>query len=253
MRVGVSGGVVEALVRGRGELVALAPSLGRGADDFGGLAGALEAAGYRAAAVNPRGIGGSSPAAAGLTLHDLAADVASVIERLDGGPAHLVGHAYGNRVMRCLAADRPDLARSVTLIAAGGQVPADPETHAALMRVFEPERTETERLADVGRAFFAPGHDPAVWLDGWYPGTMAMQWGALDVPFGEWGHAGSAPVLVIQGLDDPVAVPANGYALRDLLGAERVRVVDVPDASHAMLPEQPAIIARELIAFLRGR
>ena len=79
-----------------------------------------------------------------------------------------------------------------------------------------------------------------------------MQWDTRDaVPYDAWGHAGSAPVLVIQGLDDPLATPANGYALREQLGVERVEVVDLPNASHAMLPEQPEAIARELLAFLR--
>ncbi len=34
----------------------------------------------------------------GITVHDLAADVAGVLEAMDCGPAHLVGHAFGNRI-----------------------------------------------------------------------------------------------------------------------------------------------------------
>ena len=254
MRVAVKGGEVEVQVRGSGELVVLVASLGRGADDFDALMDDLATAGYRAASVSARGTGDSSPAVAGLTLHDFADDAARVIEHLSSGPAHLVGHAFGNRVVRCLAADRPELVRSVTLIAAGGQVPPAPETREALERIFELERPLEERLADIEHAFFAPGHDASVWLDGWYPETKAMQWGARDlVRQEEWGHAGSAPVLVIQGLDDPLAVPANGHALREQLGGDRVQVVDVANASHAMLPEQPETIARELLAFLRRR
>ena len=254
LQVAVNGGEVEVRVRGDGDLVVLVASLGRSIDDFDALIGDLEAAGYRAAGVSHRGIGESSPAVPGLTLHDFADDVARVIEHLCDGPAHLVGHAYGNRVMRCLASDRPELARSVTLIAAGGQVPPAPETRAALERIFEPDHSDEERLADIQHAFFAPGHDASIWLDGWYPETQKMQWDARAwSSLEEWGHAGSAPVLVIQGLDDPLAVPANGHALREQLGADRVEVVDLPNASHAMLPEQPEAIARELLAFLRRR
>ena len=191
MLVEVNGGKVEVQVRGSGELVVLVASLGRGAEDFAALMDDLEAAGYRAAGVNHRGVGGSSPAVDGLTLHDFADDVARAIEHLSDGPAHLVGHAYGNRVVRCLASDRPELVRSVTLIAAGGQVPPAPETRAALERIFELDRPEEERLADIQHAFFSPGHDPSVWLDGWYPETQKMQWQARDlVRQEEWGHAG---------------------------------------------------------------
>jgi pimeloyl-ACP methyl ester carboxylesterase len=35
---------------------------------------------------------------------------------------HLVGHAFCNRIARCLAVDQPPLVRSVTLLAAGGLI-----------------------------------------------------------------------------------------------------------------------------------
>ena len=54
-------------------------------------------------------------------LSDLAADVAGVIESLGlETPLDVLGHAFGNRVVRMLATNRPDLVRSVTLVAAGG-------------------------------------------------------------------------------------------------------------------------------------
>ena len=252
MQVQVNGGEVAVEVRGSGDMVVLVSSLGRGIGDFDALMHDIEAAGYRAVGVSARGVDGSSPAVDGLTLHDFANDAAQVIEHLGGGPAHLVGHAYGNRIVRCLAANRPELTRSVTLIAAGGQVPPAPEIGAALMRIFELDRSDEERLADIQLVFFSPDRDASVWLDGWVPETKKMQWDTRDaVPYDAWGHAGSAPVLVIQGLDDPLATPANGYVLREQLGAERVEVVDLPNASHAMLPEQPEAIARELLAFLQ--
>ena len=61
--------------------------------------------------------------------------------------------------------------------------------------------------------------------------------------------AGTAPLLVIQGLDDEAAPPANGHALREQLGA-RVRVVDLPRAGHFLLLEQPEAVARAVSEFL---
>jgi pimeloyl-ACP methyl ester carboxylesterase len=69
-----------------------------------------------------RGIGESRGSLGDTSLHDLAVDVAEFLEAMDCGPAHLVGHAFGNRVARCLAVDRPSLVRSVTLLAAGGLI-----------------------------------------------------------------------------------------------------------------------------------
>ncbi|MYA50766.1 MAG: alpha/beta hydrolase [Chloroflexi bacterium] len=251
VRVPVKNGEVEVIEQGSGDLVVCVSSLGRGIEDFDALAQDLEAAGYRVAGVNHRGVGDSSPAVDGLTLRDFADDVARAIEHVGGAPAHLIGHAFGNRIVRCLASDRPDLTRSVTLIAPGGQAPPAPDIPPTLMRIFELDRPAADRLTDVQRVFFAPGRDASIWLDGWFPATRKMQWDARDsVPYAEWGYAGSAPVLAIQGLDDPMATPENGYVLRDQLGADRVEVVDLPDASHALLPEQPEAITREVLAFL---
>src|SRR4051794_41945040 len=73
-----------------------------------------------------RGVGGSRGSLDGATLHDLAGDVAGVIKAIGCGPAHLVGHAFGNRIARCLAVDQPSLVRSVTLLAAGGLIAPPP-------------------------------------------------------------------------------------------------------------------------------
>ncbi len=61
-------------------------------------------------------------------------------------PFHLVGHAYGNRVARCLAADRPDRVASLILLGCGGKVPGDDEARAALIECF----TEPEGSAGTG-------------------------------------------------------------------------------------------------------
>jgi pimeloyl-ACP methyl ester carboxylesterase len=69
------------------------------------------------------------------------------------------------------------------------------------------------------------------------------------VPIEDWWAAGSAPMLVVQGLDDDAAPPGNGHALRDSLG-ERVRLVDVPRAGHFMRLEQPEVVTQAVLSFL---
>ena len=46
---------------------------------------------------------GRDPLGPGLTLHDLADDLAGLIRELGDRPAALLGHAFGSRVVRCLA------------------------------------------------------------------------------------------------------------------------------------------------------
>jgi pimeloyl-ACP methyl ester carboxylesterase len=234
-----------------GPWVALIPSLGRGGRDFDQLGTSLAEAGFRALAFDPRSVGESGASRDERTLHDEAADVALLIGLLDKSPVHVVGHAFGNRVARCLAADRPNLVTTVTLVAAGGLIPPAAEASAALARCFQLDLPQCDRLEDIRAAFFAPNADASVWSDGWWPIAAATQ-GAANrrTPRDDWWSAGQAPLFVIQGLDDVVAVPANGHQLKEQLG-DRVRLVDLPDAGHALLPEQPTAIASEIVAFLK--
>src|SRR5260370_41453381 len=72
--------------------------------------------------MNVRGVRGSRGPVGNATLHDLASDVGGVLEALQCGPVHILGHAFGNRIARCLAADHPAMERSVILVAAGRSI-----------------------------------------------------------------------------------------------------------------------------------
>src|SRR5262249_24992528 len=97
-------------------------------------------------AVNVRGVGARTVPLDGLPLCPLGADMAGVIEAVSAAPAHVVGHAFGTRVARCLAVDWPDLVRRVVLLAAGGLVPTAPEARRAASRLRHETLTEAERL-----------------------------------------------------------------------------------------------------------
>jgi pimeloyl-ACP methyl ester carboxylesterase len=71
------------------------------------------------------------------------------------------------------------------------------------------------------------------------------------IPLEDWWTAGTAPLLVVQGLDDRGAPPSNGHALRAQLG-ERVQLVDIPQAGHFLILERPQAIAEAVLAFLRA-
>src|SRR5207248_10204286 len=83
----------------------------------------------------------------------------------------------------------------------------------------------------------------------WAAGHLAHLVTSLNVRLEDWWSGGTAPLLVIQGLDDGPAPPGNGHALREQLG-ERVRVVDLPHAGHFMVLEQPEAVARAMSEFL---
>lgn len=246
----VPGGCIVAADRGSsGEAVLMHPSLGRPASDFDDLATRIASHGYRTLAIDPRGIGASTGSLDDLSLEDCALDVARVAEEAGLDRVHLVGHAFGNRVVRCLATIRPELVLSVTLLGAGGRFEGDPTAREALLRCFGPAEPADEHLGAVRAAFFAPGSDASVWAGGWHADVATAQGrAARGQPVDEWWDGGTAPMLVVQGLDDRVAPPENGRAL----ASERpnVTLVEVAGAGHALLPEQPDAVAAAVIEFL---
>ena len=243
-------GPLEVHVYGAGPAVALVASLGRGAEDFADLGARLASAGFCALALEPRGVGASTSPLEDVTMADLADDVAAVIRALADGRATVAGHAFGNRVARMVATRHAGLVESVVLLACGGLVPPAPEVTTAMVSVFDARLDPAARLDAVARAFFAPGHDPSPWEGGWHPATAAAQAAATaGTPVEDWWTAGSADVLVVQPAADVVAVPENATRLVAELGA-RARLVTIPDAGHALLPEQPAAVAETMLDWL---
>ncbi len=100
-------------------------------------------------------------------------------------------------------------------------------------------------------AFFAPGNDPRVWTDGWFPiAKDAQQQALVGADPTQWWLGGIAPMLIVQGLQDRAAPPENGRQLQRKRVAP-TELVEINGAGHALLPEQPDIIATNVASFLR--
>jgi pimeloyl-ACP methyl ester carboxylesterase len=220
--------------------VVLLPSLGRGADDFDALAEALAGSG----AFVPIAVGPSAPATVPrhADLHDLAR---MVVDRLaDAGVErfHLGGHAFGQRLARCIVADQPGRVATLTMLAAGGVVPMPAAIAASLASCFVLDLGPDEHLEHVRTVFFAPGNDPTVWRDGWMPEVAAYQTEALRrTEPGAWTDATAPRVLVVQGLQDVCALPENG---RRYVAAhpDVATLVEIDGAGHALLPDRPTAV-----------
>ena len=142
---------------------------------------------------------------------------------------------------------------TLLLFASGGQTPIPPDVGAAILGSTEQgEKPDAARLADISLAFFAKGHDPKVWLYGWSARAARLQQAALRrTAASDWQTAGTAEILVVQADEDPVAPISNALALQ-ARAPDRVKIVNLRHASHAMLPEQPKALAALTNAFLAG-
>ncbi|MFM8794569.1 MAG: alpha/beta fold hydrolase, partial [Acidimicrobiales bacterium] len=184
------------------------------------------------------------------TLHDLASDTVGRLEAEGITTFNLVGHAFGNRLSRMITADFPERVASLTLLAAGGLVEPDPSLWVSLSHCFDSSLPEEEHLHHVRTAFFAPGNDASVWREGWMPEVFRYQRAAVQAtPRDDWWGANVERVLVVQALQDAIAPPGNGrrYVAES---APHARLVEIDGAGHAMLPEQPELIAAALVDFL---
>lgn len=242
---------IRAFVRGSGPLVVVMPGLGRNPDDIVPLSRKIAEAGFRVLLPETRGIGESTGSMEGITLRDLAADVVAAIQAAGESKAILVGHAFGNRVARAVATYHPDRAVAVVCLGASGKVAPSPEIQKAIDAGKDKAATREQRAAALRIASFGPGRDPTPWLDGWNEAVMkACLAAAGATPTQEWWTAGKAPVLIIQGLADVAAVPANGRMLVEELGA-RGKLVELEGVGHSIPVEAPEETAAALIPFLK--
>ena len=250
---------IDVIAQDAGPIIVILPSLGRGAEDYDIVAARLSADGFRVLRPQVRGVGASTGPMAKLTLHDYAADVAMVIEHESKGPVLVVGHAFGNFVARVLATDRPELVRGIVLAAASAgkvptgvhELPVSPEVREAINKSGDLSLSDAERLPYLQRAFFAPGHDPHVWLTGWHPEVMKAESAAeAATPVDDFFACGKARVLDLQAENDAVAPRKFAGVLKAALG-DRVTVVVIPHAGHALVPEQPQAVAKAIEAFSR--
>jgi len=246
---------IETFSQGKGDVVVLLPGGSLNVNYLANLARSLDASGYRAVRINPRGAGASTGTAKGVTLHTLADDVAGVIKQLDAGPVWVAGHAFGNRVARMLASDHPELVKGVILLAAGGKVAPTPDAQKALASIFDARTSEAAYLdamqymvgdpadkAPAGEALKqsrAPNAGPIQRTAGM--STKLTDW---------WAPAGQAPFLILQGANDQAAPLQNGELLKADLG-DRATLVNIPGAGHLMVVTKPDVVSKEIVKFIR--
>lgn len=243
---------LEVLIDGQGPTVVLLPSSQRDSVHETDFVQALAAEGFTVLRPQPRGMAGSvGPLDGGVTLVDLADDVAAVIDALGHGRAVVAGHAFGHSIARVTAWRHPARLRGVAQL---GAATSDVPRHLldSLDQIADGVQPPSERLDALRTIMFAPGNDPSPWLDGWYPHLRpAYRRAARHPPRADWWARSPVPVLDLQGNADPWRPPATRNELRDGLGAA-VTVAVVDGASHALLPERPKAVAEAIARWMHG-
>ena len=247
-------GGIEVREWGFGDPIVMIPSLGRTAKDFDVLASRLSTDGYQVICPEPRSIGSSNQRLSELSMQDMAQDIADVItERVGGKKTTLVGHAFGNRIARMTATEHPEMVDGVVLLCCGGKFPPRVEIKKAMFEIFNPELSDEDRLSAVKKVFFAPQNDPSVWSNGWHGILAAAQTAATEkLSVDYWWEAAGKDLLVVQPEFDAIATIENAHQIVEEL-PNNSKLIVVPDSGHALLPEQPEIVQKIILEWLRER
>jgi pimeloyl-ACP methyl ester carboxylesterase len=238
-------------------------------------AGQPDAPAFSCEALDLPGFGFSPPAEASCTVSGQAALVAQLIEQRGRGPVHLVGNSFGGAVCTRVAATRPDLIRTVTLVA-----PAMPDLWVRPVTARFPALcvpkfgswllNRVQKMAPLARV---EASIATIYYDGScvHPDRIAADVAEIErrdaLGYGDavlircarsivaeylrlgrhslWRDAAQveAPALVIYGSHDKIVDPRMaGRAARSF---PRSRVVVLPRTGHVAQMERPEAVAAE--------
>lgn len=233
-------------------------------------------------AVDLGGFGGSPPPRDGdMSPAGHARGVAELVEHLGNGPAHVFGNSLGGAVALQLAARRPDLVRSLTLIS-----PALPSVFATKYNAHlpviavpgigerlvpryleaepqarvqgtvdvcfaDPKRVSAVRMAESVEEVKSRDHLPYT-TDAFLRSLRGLLMTYLDPSRNRpWKLAErvSCPVLVIYGRKDPLVDPRAAH--RVTRHFRNSHVVVLPDSGHVAQMEHPEFVQAAWERFIR--
>ena len=214
-------------------------------------AAALSEAGFTPIAVDLPGHGGSegepSSSAKGYAGW-LLAYVSTI-----GEPVHLVGHSMGALVVLEAAAARPDLIRSVTMIAVSDRMPVNPDLLAAVadddVSFFATMGSWMHAREPIGRSDWTVG-DTVKILQSARPGVADADLTACNDYPGAAAVASllSQPLLLILGEQDLMTRPSGAQPISE--AAQDATTVIIEGVGHLVPVERPEAVNAVLLEFL---
>jgi pimeloyl-ACP methyl ester carboxylesterase len=218
--------------------------------------------GYRCITYDHRGQGRSDvPRVHTIDMETVYADAVALIEKLGAGPCHFVGLSMGGFVGMRVAARRPELLRSLTLL----ETSADPEPVENaprykllnfLVRTLGPWSVGGPVMRIMfGKTFLADAQrteERAEWRQR-LVGNRRDIWRAVNGIIYRRGvyeelARVKAPTLVAVGDEDVATVPAKAERIHKAIAGSRL--VKLPRAGHTSTVEEPEAVNATLLSFL---
>jgi len=198
---------------------------------------------FRVLAPERRGHGRTPDVEGPLSYDDMAADTIGFIEKVVGGPAHLVGWSDGGIVGLLVAIERPDLVRKLVAIGANYDTAGVPAELQEGLGAMSPDGDEMAMPRAMHQAV-APG-GPESW-NVLFEKFQVMAQTQPHITVSELGRI-SAPTLVLTGDDDLPTLEHTATLYRSIANAE---LAIVPGTSHFVAMEKPDVVNRIVLDFL---
>jgi pimeloyl-ACP methyl ester carboxylesterase len=223
---------------------------------------ALVAAGYRVVTYDSRGVPPSDTPPV-VTMTDLVADAAGLIERLGLAPCRVTGTSLGARITAELCLQRPELVDRAVLMASFGRpgaylaalTAAEQALAASGVRVPDDYLAVVRAALNLSPRTLADDRSARDWLDVF---QLPMP-GPADRAAGRLVDDGSVdrldaypkittPCLVMSFADDLIAAARGGREVAAAIPG--ARYAEIPDAGHYGYLEQPGPVNAALLDFL---
>ena len=239
--------------------VLLLHGLGATGDSWLPQISALVEAGYRVIAPDARGFGQSTYPGGGMSISDMATDMATLLQHAEIDSAHVVGISMGGTLALQLALDHAELVNKLMLVNTFASLKPDNASHFLyfLMRMILVHGLGVPAQADAvtRRIFPHPEqeelrqqlHDQIIQADPRaYRGVMR----AL-ARFNVANRLGEirAPTLVVTGENDTTVPPQRQRTLTESI--PNSRQVVIPDAGHAVTADQYEAFNRVMVDYLQ--
>jgi len=201
---------------------------------------------FRVLAPERRGHGHTADTQGPLTYADMATDTAGFLDRVVGGPAHLVGWSDGGIVGLMVAIARPDLVRKLVVIGTNydtrGVAPEVEEMFANMA----PDSADMAMFRGLYETHSpdGPEHWPVV-----FGKFVEMTQREPHIQVDELALI-SSPTLVIVGDDDMISIEHSVELFRAIPNSQ---LAVVPGASHAVLMEKPDLLNGIVLDFLENQ
>lgn len=208
---------------------------------------------YRCLTVDLRGAGSEGPLD-GLTVADLAGDVAAWMDAIDVGPAVVVGLSLGSAVAQELALSRPDLVRGLGLVATWSSTTREHHIRRHFeSRLYALEKGPLDVFAQFAFWMSAPAvidNEPDLQrrVEGLLgehtsrnpPGTAAHFRADLFHETRDRLPTITCPTLVVHGDQDLITLPWYNRAVADAVPGARLETI--ADAGHLVWLERPDLL-----------